>query len=220
MKIIGHRGGQSDPAKQNTLDSIAQAIKHKIEAVEIDVRVSRDMIPVLNHDNYVNVGDRTLLVRTATLSELKAFKHDLATLTEVLKTAHNKVKLLIEIKPVEPIEPIIGVIKLALNGGFDTKNITICSFDFHILSQVKRTLPEVRIAVSEQWSGVRAGHRARRLNTKHLIMNQRWLWVGYVRPLANRGYDITAFTVNDPKRAERLARMGVGSIVTDYPSKF
>ena len=54
-KIIGHRGVR-DLAPENTIKSVQLAIKHKITWVEIDVRISKDKIPYLLHDNFL---DRT-----------------------------------------------------------------------------------------------------------------------------------------------------------------
>ncbi len=220
MKIIGHRGGTADQTQQNTLKIIDQAIKDHVEAVEIDVRVSSDMVPLLNHDTHVAYEGQQLLIRTTTFQQLRDLKSDLTSLSDVLESAQGKLKLLIEIKPVEPVNPIVKELKRALANGWSAADIEICSFDFQVLKDIHHALPQLAVAVSEPWSGVRAGHRAKILNTKRLIMNQRWLWVGYVRPLANRGYDLTAYTVNNPKRAYKLARIGVGSIVTDYPTKF
>lgn len=219
MKIIGHRGGTAEKNQQNTLNAVKAAIQNGLEAIEIDVRVSRDNVVLLNHDDHVEHDGQSLLIRTSSFKQLKDLKSDITTLSEVFSIAQSKLKLLIEIKPVEPVGPVISVIRQALNHGWQAKDIQLCSFDLSILKALQQDLPQVQLAVSESWSGVRATHRARSLKTKSLIMNQRWLWIGYVRPLANRGYDIAAYVVNDSKRARKLARMGVGTIISDYPKR-
>ncbi|MBT3155657.1 glycerophosphodiester phosphodiesterase, partial [Streptomyces sp. CHD11] len=49
VTAVGHRG---DPylARENTLPSIRSALERGADAVEIDVRVTRDGVPVLLHD--------------------------------------------------------------------------------------------------------------------------------------------------------------------------
>ncbi|WP_032792402.1 glycerophosphodiester phosphodiesterase, partial [Streptomyces sp. W007] len=49
VTAVGHRG---DPylARENTLPSIVSALERGADAVEIDVRVTRDGVPVLLHD--------------------------------------------------------------------------------------------------------------------------------------------------------------------------
>jgi len=48
-KIIAHRGF-SDVAQENTLTSIDLAYSNHADAVEIDIRVTRDNIPIVYHD--------------------------------------------------------------------------------------------------------------------------------------------------------------------------
>ena len=52
-RIIGHRGVK-DLAPENTIFSINEAIKYKLEWIEIDVKISKDNIPFLLHDDLLN----------------------------------------------------------------------------------------------------------------------------------------------------------------------
>ena len=54
-KLIGHRGVK-DLCPENTLESIARAFKIGLNFVEIDVKISRDKVPILLHDDTL---DRT-----------------------------------------------------------------------------------------------------------------------------------------------------------------
>ena len=54
-KLIGHRGVR-DLAPENTLQSIKKAIELNIKWVEVDVKISKDHIPFLLHDDNL---DRT-----------------------------------------------------------------------------------------------------------------------------------------------------------------
>jgi glycerophosphoryl diester phosphodiesterase len=49
-KLIGHRGIK-DLAPENTLRSIYEAFKKNLKWVEIDVKISKDKIPFLLHDD-------------------------------------------------------------------------------------------------------------------------------------------------------------------------
>ena len=46
-KIIGHRGAK-DLAPENTIESISKAFELGLDCVEIDVKISKDNIPVVN----------------------------------------------------------------------------------------------------------------------------------------------------------------------------
>jgi len=54
-KLIGHRGVK-DLCPENTLESISRAFEIGLNFVEIDVKISRDKIPILLHDDTL---DRT-----------------------------------------------------------------------------------------------------------------------------------------------------------------
>ena len=54
-KFIGHRGVK-DLCPENTLESIAKAFEIGLNFVEIDVKISRDKVPILLHDDTL---DRT-----------------------------------------------------------------------------------------------------------------------------------------------------------------
>ena len=54
-KLIGHRGVK-DLCPENTLESIAKAFEIGLNFVEIDVKLSRDKVPILLHDDTL---DRT-----------------------------------------------------------------------------------------------------------------------------------------------------------------
>ena len=69
--VIGHRGNRTAVA-ENTLESLASALEAGADALEFDVRCTRDGVPVLMHDATV---DRTTSgsgrVAAMTLAELK-----------------------------------------------------------------------------------------------------------------------------------------------------
>ena len=52
-KLIGHRGVK-DIAPENTLESINRAIDFKLKWIEVDVKISKDHIPFLLHDDDLN----------------------------------------------------------------------------------------------------------------------------------------------------------------------
>ncbi|MEU8793844.1 glycerophosphodiester phosphodiesterase [Streptomyces sp. NPDC048643] len=53
VTAVAHRG---DPyrARENTIDSLRSALRRGADAVEIDVRLTRDRLPVLLHDDTLN----------------------------------------------------------------------------------------------------------------------------------------------------------------------
>jgi glycerophosphoryl diester phosphodiesterase len=68
--VVGHRGAPRR-ARENTLDSIDFAESFGVDAVEIDVRLTRDGEAVLYHDEEVVLGSQRIPVRTFTAREIE-----------------------------------------------------------------------------------------------------------------------------------------------------
>lgn len=91
MKIIGHRGA-AGLALENTIESIRVAIATGVDAIEIDVRTTKDNKLVLCHDkNTGNISEDSYTINELSLSNLQKVKlHNgefLATLEQAIKTA-------------------------------------------------------------------------------------------------------------------------------------
>lgn len=222
MLIIGHRGAKG-LAPENTIESFKAALKHKVDAIELDVRVSADNVPVLVHDPYVLPEKGSgLVVATTKLKDLKTLDPDLATLDEALRFIKKRrsTPVVIEIKPGVPIGPIAEVILSRLRNGWKIEDISISSFDPKVLAQIKTVLPEVRLVINEAWSGVRATHRARKLDTKYITINQRWLWSGFIKSIVKGGYKLSVYTLDDPAKAKKWQKSGLYAAITDFPDRF
>lgn len=108
-RVIAHRGAMSE-RPENTVIAVRRAIEVGADAVEIDVRTSRDGILFLMHDKTL---DRTTNGKgpasALTISELKRLDAGsyfgpeykgtaIATLAEVLEECRNKIDVLLDLK--------------------------------------------------------------------------------------------------------------------------
>lgn len=219
MKIIGHRGARG-LAPENTLESIEAALTYHVDEVEVDVRVTQDAVPVLAHDATVTIDGSTVLIAALTLDELWAIHPNIATLAEALKVIHPHAVAHLEVKPAEPVEPIAEVIRECLTSGdYTLDGIVLASKNQKTLLALHQELPELTTVVIESWSSIRARRRAAQLNTKRLSMRASWLWSGFLRAMHAGGYQITPYTVNDPKIAKKWNRH-IAGVVTDFPDRF
>jgi glycerophosphoryl diester phosphodiesterase len=220
MKIIGHRGARG-LAPENTVKGFQKALQHHVDMVELDLRVCSDGIVIAHHDPYLlDPNGNKLVIKDSPSSELLEHKADLATFEQALATINRAVPVYVEIKPKEPIKPIIKIIQDHLSKGWQSDDFRIASFDQAILLCIREDLPLITVTVLEKWSGVRASRRARQLETVHLLMNQRWLWWGFIRQMTRSGYKLGAYTVNSPKQAAKWQKHGLAAVVTDYPDLF
>jgi glycerophosphoryl diester phosphodiesterase len=220
MRIIGHRGARG-LAPENTIAAFRKGLEHHVDGIEFDLRVTKDGMVIVHHNPELTDpnGEQHLIANT-NFAELKDHKQDLVTFEELLKTIGHPVPLYVEIKPGEPVKPIIKIIKAHLAKGWKPSYFRILSFSQDILREMRRAFPDMDMVVLEKWSGVRASRRARELGTKRIIMKQRWLWWGFIRSVARSGYKLGTDTLDDPKKARRWERWGLHTVVTDYPDRF
>ena len=193
MEIIGHRGAKG-LAPENTILALKKGMQAKATMLEIDVRVKEEDL-VLSHDE---VDEDT----TYTLLE------------DALTVVDGIIPLNLEIKELGVVALLPKVLE-----GYDG-DVLFSSFEYKILQEIKKTIPNASIAVLENWSGVRAIAEASLLGTKRVHINQQWLWSGFVKSMKHKGFLLYAYTVNSSDRADELEKWGVDGIFTDYPTLF
>ncbi len=115
MLIIGHRGARG-LKPENTIASIRAGINAGIDIVEFDIRLSKDHIPVLNHDFLMlRIHHTPRLISSLTLSELQkrtaGSTHPIVTLEAALEECVGKVIVNIELKQKDNFEAALPYIQ-------------------------------------------------------------------------------------------------------------
>lgn len=220
MLIIGHRGAKG-LAPENTLASLQSALDARVDMIELDVRVTADGIPILNHDPELkSENGQRLHISKNNFIELQTARKDLLTLEAALQFIDRRADVIIEIKPGQLLDPIAAVIEPRLNAKWAGSDLILSSFDFKLLMKLHEKFPEIPIAVLEKWSGVRAQLRANKLGTKRITMNQKWLWSGFIQAMTRGGFKLSAYTLNSPRKAQRWEKAGLYGCITDHPELF
>lgn len=117
--VAAHRAAHLD-FPENSIPAILEAIEIGVDIVELDLKVTKDGIPVLMHDGTIN---RTTTgsgkPSDYTLEELKKFRlihagdtteNSIPTFEEALKLVKNKIMVDIDLKT-DQLDPIIEVIR-------------------------------------------------------------------------------------------------------------
>jgi len=136
FKIVAHRGITTD-APENTLPAFERAIELGADAVELDVRLTSDQVPVVYHYYYLeNNTSATGTIFNHSLSELRGLKvfsknnpsaetGFISTLDEILGCIGGKIDLEIEIKGPEPEAPqVVGSVLCKYRQLWDTFEVT------------------------------------------------------------------------------------------------
>jgi glycerophosphoryl diester phosphodiesterase len=159
--IVAHRGASAIEA-ENTLSAFEAALRAGADAVELDVRLTADGIPVVLHDPDVSATtDGTGLVHTLTLSEVKRLdasggrgpRQEVPTVAEALELAagHPGAAVDLEIKNLpgepgfdSPKEAVLQACLEALTVSGFSGDVLVSSFNWLTIERSKELAPDLR----------------------------------------------------------------------------
>jgi glycerophosphoryl diester phosphodiesterase len=220
MKVIGHRGA-AGLALENTLPSIELARLLGVDAIEFDVRMTKDHHLVLCHDATLDrVSDSSARIRDLSLRQLKKVKlRDGESRVPSLKEALSAVDgtpVIIELKENGCEQELLKVI-----AKFPSLDITIASFKLEVLSLLREMRPDLKLYANEHTRPTEIIHIAKRLKLDGVGLNF-WLLNPLTYHLAKKEtLNIFVYTVNN-----RFLGKFIGwlypriAICSDYPEQF
>ena len=212
---VGHRGAAGlEP--ENTLRSFRRAAEVGADAVELDLRLTRDGRLIVLHDADV---DRTTNgrgpVAEMTLHELKRLDVGLGervpTFEEVLEATGLPIHA--ELKVVEAAGPLAASI---LERGLAGRVVPI-SFHPEALHQTKLSLPDLPVGLILGGASPNPAAVARSVDATFVSLEAAYLDKATVERCQRAGLRVTTWTVNEPEEMRRALETGVDGIVTDRP---
>ncbi|MGP4072404.1 glycerophosphodiester phosphodiesterase [Piscibacillus sp. B03] len=230
MKIFAHRGA-SRYAPENTLPAFEIAHELGADGIELDVQLTKDLIPVIIHDeNIRRTTNGTGFVQNYTLDELQEFdagywfsKQYLHTpimsLKEFLQWVQNKNMLVnIELKTNVIEYPTIErrVIELLTEYNMINKT-TISSFNPYTIQRVRDVSADIELAwlTKNQVKDIEQFLHEIGANTIHI--KSRLLSSKMVKRLLNYDIPFRVYTVNRVSLARKCVTMGADGLFTDIP---
>ncbi|HOO32787.1 MAG TPA: glycerophosphodiester phosphodiesterase family protein [Thermotogota bacterium] len=143
--ILAHRG-TGKGSGENSINAFDKGLSEKADGLELDIRITKDRIPVCVHDETLTrVFDRELFVRDLSMSDLESLKlynpDNICTLEDVFKWFGNEIYYDIEIK-----DPAVLPEFKELVQQYHPKQLMVSSFVHKCLNNVKEAIPEAGIA--------------------------------------------------------------------------
>lgn len=219
MKIVGHRGA-AGLALENTIESIQKALELKVDAIEFDVRRTKDDQLVLCHDkNTENLNNASVCIRDSTYKDLcmQPLKNGeyMPSAEDALKAISHKMPVIIDVKESGTATALINTLRK-----FPKHRITLTGYQHNDMKHVVAALPEVDFFISEHFSPIEIVHEARRIGASGISLNA-WLLNPLTYTLAKRyKLKIMLYTVNRPWVATFLKRFYPDILVcSDRPDK-
>jgi len=216
MIRIGHRGAKAY-APENTLASFGRAIEIGVDAVELDVRKTKDDKLVVIHDPDIKrTTNGEGFVAELTLKEIKGFSSEggekIPAFDEALEFLDKKVKVLIELKETGVEKHVLSEVR---KRGLE-KNVIITSFLEDALRKVRELDKEIEIGLiyAKHSNPVKA---ALELKANYLVALYRFIHTANVQKAHENGLQVIVWTINTPEEVEAFAKKGVDGIASDKP---
>ncbi|RJG09540.1 glycerophosphodiester phosphodiesterase [Massilia cavernae] len=235
-KVLAHRGG-GKLAPENTLAALACGLSYGFHAVEFDVMLARDGVPVVMHDPFLgrtvpgsgNVYDydaAELVAMDAGSWFAPRFRDEKVPLyTQFVDSCreHN-IWMNVEIKPAPGFEVATGRAVATLTRAMFGLQIAaddplqlplFSSFSFEALEAAALAAPDIPRALLVDEPPRDWVRQAAALGAVAIHANHKRLTPQFAREARDAGLGLFCYTVNDPVRAREILDWGVDAFCTD-----
>jgi len=233
--LIAHRGAPL-LAPENTIPAIRAAAAKGARWVEIDVKLTRDMQPVIIHDDRVDrTTNGTGFVGNMTLEEIRAldagayFAPEFAgtkvpTLEELVETVLDLgINLQLELKPTPGDDIETAEVALALMKDLWPANhegLFLASFSIRSIHAAARLMPNVPRAYAVVIPPKKPKALLEETQCQILHLQRDFLPEDSLKILADSGIEFAVATINEPDVAQHFFDCGAQTILSDIPDLF
>jgi glycerophosphoryl diester phosphodiesterase len=247
IQRVAHRGG-SCLAPENTLAAFRNALTLPVDAIELDVQMSRDGQLIVFHDATVErLTDGTgniLDLDFATLRDLNAAAHFsgnwpesecIPTLSEVLALMKERARVYIEIKTSERdgvygrYPRIAEAVLRDLRQARMLNRVLVISFDWPMLLYIKSLEPRLQTGANvskDLWDPdaedalVTLCHKMHKFGCSWVNMDSHLFTDEMPANVHEQGLKLGLWTVNTLEEMRRFASARVDALTTDRPDLF
>ena len=211
IQVHGHRGARA-VLPENTIAAFEYAIGVGVDAIELDVVVSRDDVVVVSHDPYLKSG--------TFISTLTAAETGLPSLDEVFALAGRGDFLFnVEAKVSQHTPANFAELVLDRIGEHGVKSRVIFqSFDFSILYRMNRLAPGIMLAALWEGEARSFAEIAQEAGTGIVAPQYLLVTEEQVRKAHDAGLTVIPWTANTVEDWTALIAAGVDGIITDDPA--
>ncbi len=222
MLCFAHRGA-SGQEPENTLRAVKRALELGAPWIEVDIHAVPGELVVIHDDTLGRTTSGKGYVASQSLEYLRSLDagkgERIPFLREVLDLiSKTGAGINIELKGRDTAVPAVSVIKEYVGKGRLTyEQVIVSSFSFEELKKARELSPELKIGLLYDKLPPDYYKAAKALRAFSLNLNFRNIDRKLVEEAHELGLMVIAFTVDRPKDIERIRRLGVDGVFTDYP---
>jgi len=236
-QVIAHRGGALE-STENTIDAFQRAVKIGADGIETDIRLTRDGVVVVYHDEYFGRVEglperqRTRLISDLTYSEVSAQtlipvgddngSRRVPTLNDLLGNVKS-VLLNIELKRGARFDELVNKTIAALNGFPELDRVVLETPDLATAQKVRAAIaPRLKLHINPGYDSsvpyLQSLERVLKFKPHSVSVSFKKLSREIVEVAHSAGVEVWVWTVNSPDIAQAMALLGVDAVKTDQPS--
>jgi len=236
--LVAHRGASAE-APENTLASIRKAWEYGVDGVEVDIHLSSDKKCIVIHDPLTDrTADHPAVVAACTADDLRGFDagswfdprfggERIPLIEEVLDTIPAGKFLCIELKDGRGLEEALRD-RLCVLGR--EESVCVLAFDVERVARFKALMPDVpaflllvpgidpatKLPLPFKQDVI---ERVKACGADAPACYEGAVTKEFVEAVHGAGMPLLVWVVDDPDRAQKLARWGVDAIATNDPAK-
>ncbi|WP_233880534.1 glycerophosphodiester phosphodiesterase [Virgibacillus halodenitrificans] len=227
VEIASHRGDLKH-APENSMSSIRSAIRKGVDAVEVDVAMTKDGVIVLSHDldlkRVAGVSDK---ISNLTYEEIKQIDigrlygeefigERIPTLDEVLKVMQeNDTKLIIDLKSAETGRGFAEKIVKLVEKNDSDHLAYVQSFSYELLQDIRKRNETIKIG---QILFLSAGNLSK-LDVDFYTIRESMLTERFIERAKKQNREVWVWTVNIKRNMKEVLKYDIDGIITDYPER-
>jgi len=222
LLCIGHRGATGH-VPENTLDSVRKALELGAPCIEVDVHMVDGHLFVFHDNRLERTTNGTGYLHEQSYAYLRSLDagggQRIPTLEEVCDVIGERACLNIELKGAGTVGPVAAMVRRLLKQGWRRDAILVSSFNHRDLFELKGLEKEIRIGALVCGIPLGEAKFAQNLGAFSVHPFLDFVDTRFVQDAHKRGLRVYVYTVDHPEDIDRMHRLGVDGILTNFPER-
>ena len=207
--VIAHRGACGAGIPENSLAAFERATDLGADAIEFDVRRTRDREPIIFHDAEL-AGTPVANLSRSDIEDLAGLLPPL--LEEALELAHGRIALDVELKEDGYVDELAGLLTGFAAGGGD---LIVTSFVDRVLAQLTELAPQLNRGLVISRSAERAAERAKACGATVVLPKMDIVDEAALAEISDAGLTVIVWDFMATEHGALLTDTRISGVITD-----
>jgi glycerophosphoryl diester phosphodiesterase len=208
---------------ENTLSSIRKALVLGVPYVEVDVHYVDGQLVVFHNNRLERTTNGVGYLSEQSFEYLRSLDagdgQSIPTLEEVCEVIDSQACLNIELRGPNTAAPVSELISNLIKSGWDKEAILVSSFNHRELLEMKRLNQDIKRGALIHGLLVDDAKFAEDLGAFSVHPSLDCVDQRFVDDAHRRGLQVYVYTVNYPEDIDKMHKLGVDGVFTDFPER-